>query len=92
MPPIDTNWEDYIGVVIGNFTYFVFNLPLDFCLVGWGTQFYAGPISNVLMKVEVPIWNNQACQDVYSVNKIYDTVMCAGSLTGGKDACQVNSF
>lgn len=43
------------------------------------------------MKVELPIWNNQACQDVYSPNKIYDTVMCAGSPAGGKDACQVSN-
>lgn len=43
------------------------------------------------MKVELPIWNNQACQDVYSANKIYDTVMCAGSPAGGKDACQVSN-
>uniref|UniRef100_A0A336MUZ5 Phenoloxidase-activating factor 2 n=1 Tax=Culicoides sonorensis TaxID=179676 RepID=A0A336MUZ5_CULSO len=74
MPPIDTNWENYVGVV-----------------TGWGTQFYTGPISKVLMKVEVPIWNNQACQDVYTANKIYDTVLCAGEVEGGKDACQGDS-
>lgn len=107
MPPIDTNWENYNGVVIGTFLilftsilfYFYWTLEfIAFCLLlrihshysGWGTQFYTGPISPVLMKVEVPIWNNQACQDVYTANKIYDTVMCAGSPAGGKDACQVS--
>lgn len=67
---------------------FVLLLNLPVFRLGWGTQFYTGPISNVLMKVKVPIWNNQACQDVFTVNKIYDTVLCAGA--SGKDSCQVS--
>lgn len=95
MPPIDTNWENYTGVVVGtythtlNFVLFLFWIHLLLFRLGWGTQFYTGPISHVLMKVEIPIWNNQACQDVYTANKIYDTVLCAGS--SGKDSCQVRS-
>ena len=57
---------------------------------GWGTQFFGGPFSPVLMEVTVPIWNHQDCQASYT-NRIYDTVMCAGSYAGGKDSCQVNS-
>ncbi|XP_063709386.1 proclotting enzyme-like [Culicoides brevitarsis] len=58
-------------------------------VIGWGTQFYTGPISPVLMKADVRIWNNQACQEVYKSNKIYDTVLCAGS--NGRDSCQGDS-
>lgn len=71
MPPIDTNWENQRGVVIG-----------------WGTQFFGGPYSKVLMEVSVPIWTNDDCQGVYT-HRIHDTVMCAGSVEGGRDSCQV---
>lgn len=57
-------------------------------VVGWGTQFFGGPHSDVLMEVTVPIWNNSHCQAVY-VHKIHDTVLCAG--TTGLDSCQGDS-
>lgn len=47
-------------------------------VIGWGTQFFGGPHSPVLMEVNVPIWTNARCQEQYA-HKIYDTVVCAGS-------------
>lgn len=72
MPPIDTDWQNHTGVVIG-----------------WGTQFFGGPYAKKLMEVEVPIWRNADCQDVYD-QRILDTVMCAGDAKGGPDSCQVS--
>ncbi|CAO1306775.1 unnamed protein product [Diamesa tonsa] len=57
-------------------------------VIGWGTQFFGGPHSPVLMEVNVPIWTNARCQEQYA-HKIYDTVVCAGS--GEKDSCQGDS-
>uniref|UniRef100_A0A182ILD6 Phenoloxidase-activating factor 2 n=1 Tax=Anopheles atroparvus TaxID=41427 RepID=A0A182ILD6_ANOAO len=59
-------------------------------VTGWGTQFFGGPNSPVLMEVKIPIWSNQECQDVY-INRIYNTTMCAGEYDGGKDSCQGDS-
>lgn len=73
MPPLDTDWENKRGFVIG-----------------WGTQFFGGPYSNILMEVSVPIWSHEECQAAYN-QRIHDTVLCAGSSEGGQDSCQVNS-
>ncbi|XP_041765539.1 venom protease-like [Anopheles merus] len=59
-------------------------------VTGWGTQFFGGPHSPVLMEVRIPIWSNQECQEVY-VNRIYNTTLCAGEYDGGKDSCQGDS-
>ncbi|XP_050089164.1 proclotting enzyme-like [Anopheles aquasalis] len=59
-------------------------------VVGWGTQFFGGPYSPILMEVKVPIWANRECQEVY-INRIFDTSLCAGEYEGGKDACQGDS-
>ncbi|XP_055636250.1 proclotting enzyme-like [Toxorhynchites rutilus septentrionalis] len=59
-------------------------------VVGWGTQFFGGPHSMILMEVTVPVWSNAECQEVY-INRIYDTSLCAGDYQGGKDSCQGDS-
>lgn len=63
------------------------------CLVtGWGiTQ---SPDSNKILRgVEVPIFNQQKCNNVYSkMNGITPRMLCAGFDRGGKDACQGESF
>ena len=54
-------------------------------VVGWGTQFFGGPHSSVLMEVTVPVWKNSVCQTKYA-HRIYDTVLCAGDTD--LDSCQ----
>lgn len=60
-------------------------------VTGWGSQFFGGPSSSVLMEVTVPIWKQQDCQNVF-IERIDENVLCAGSVEGGRDSCQVWSF
>ncbi|KAM3962093.1 clip domain serine protease 3 [Aphomia sociella] len=59
-------------------------------IIGWGTQFYGGPHSNVLMEVSVPVWDQQQCIDAF-VDSVFEESICAGGYEGGKDACQGDS-
>lgn len=55
-------------------------------VTGWGSQFFAGPNSDVLMEVSVPIWNQADCQNAF-IERIGDNVICAGG--ENRDSCQV---
>uniref|UniRef100_A0A8C3T457 Peptidase S1 domain-containing protein n=1 Tax=Chelydra serpentina TaxID=8475 RepID=A0A8C3T457_CHESE len=59
------------------------------CMVsGWGNILSDGLLSaNNLQCVEVPIVSDQVCERSYP-GMITSTMMCAGYLEGGKDACQ----
>ena len=57
---------------------------------GWGTTKESGPISQVLMKVDVPLIEQSKCEAAYPGN-ILDTMVCAGLDEGGKDSCQGDS-
>ncbi|XP_047537458.1 venom protease-like [Vanessa atalanta] len=59
-------------------------------IIGWGTLWYGGPHSNVLMEVSVPIWNHQTCVNSFS-DSIFNETLCAGGKDGGRDACQGDS-
>ncbi|XP_059051900.1 proclotting enzyme-like, partial [Achroia grisella] len=59
-------------------------------IIGWGTQFYGGPHSHVLMEVAVPVWDQQKCIDAF-VDSVFEESICAGGYDGGKDACQGDS-
>ncbi|XP_055696358.1 trypsin-1-like [Lutzomyia longipalpis] len=59
-------------------------------VAGWGTQFFGGPLSNVLMEVSMPIWKQQECIDAFA-DRIVSSVMCAGGYDGGQDSCQGDS-
>lgn len=58
-------------------------------VTGWGTQFFGGPASDVLMEVTLPIWTQESCRSVFP-QRIGDTVICAGAPDGGRDSCQVS--
>ncbi|XP_052121865.1 proclotting enzyme-like, partial [Frankliniella occidentalis] len=59
-------------------------------VIGWGTVYYGGPPSNVLMEVTLPIWSQEDCQQQFD-QPILDTEICAGTEAGGRDSCQANS-
>lgn len=55
-------------------------------VIGWGSQFFGGPGSDILMEVSVPIWKQDDCQSVF-IERIEDNVICAGAKE--RDSCQV---
>lgn len=57
-------------------------------VTGWGSQFFGGPSSEILMEVPVPIWNQDDCQNMF-IERIGENVLCAGAIEGGRDSCQV---
>uniref|UniRef100_T1J1Z4 Peptidase S1 domain-containing protein n=1 Tax=Strigamia maritima TaxID=126957 RepID=T1J1Z4_STRMM len=64
----------------------------DGVAVGWGRTAETGSSSRVLREVTVPILSNIACQRNYaSLYTIYDTMICAGYQSGGKDTCAGDS-
>ncbi|KAH0950217.1 hypothetical protein HN011_005891 [Eciton burchellii] len=62
----------------------------DAIVTGWGTQYYGGPASTVLMEVVVPVWPQEKCVRSFT-QRIVNTTMCAGAHNGGRDACQGDS-
>ncbi|XP_047471300.1 venom protease-like [Penaeus chinensis] len=59
-------------------------------VTGWGALAYQGPVSPVLNKVELPIWDNERCDAAYD-QPIRSTMLCAGLPEGGQDSCQDDS-
>ncbi|KAM0730709.1 Proclotting enzyme [Formica fusca] len=59
-------------------------------VTGWGTQYYGGPASTVLMEVAVPVWPQERCVRSFT-QRIPNTTLCAGAYEGGRDACQGDS-
>ena len=57
-------------------------------VAGWGQVYFAGPPSEVLLEITIPIWNQQKCIDSHT-QRITDTNLCAAAYEGGKDSCQV---
>ena len=64
-------------------------------VTGWGGRVFTGIDggSDELEEVQVPIQPDAACDRTYSVTLGYDaaTMLCAGDVTGGRDACQGDS-
>lgn len=40
------------------------------------------------MEVIVPVWTQERCRQAFA-QRVTDSVICAGSTEGGRDACQV---
>ncbi|XP_008559036.1 proclotting enzyme isoform X1 [Microplitis demolitor] len=59
-------------------------------VIGWGSQYYAGPQSSILMEVPVPVWPRDRCANTLA-QRLPDTIMCAGAYEGGRDSCQGDS-
>jgi trypsin len=64
-------------------------------VIGWGSSVPKGYQSNRLMQVEVPIVDNQTCQQAYLYPNYRqidsNNQICAGYQNGGKDACTGDS-
>uniref|UniRef100_A0A481MQI0 CLIP domain-containing serine protease n=1 Tax=Nipponaphis monzeni TaxID=196483 RepID=A0A481MQI0_9HEMI len=62
-------------------------------VAGWGSISFRGPATTTLMEVQVPVLDNDGCKRAFANKKtvIDNRVLCAGYLTGGKDACQGDS-
>ncbi|XP_011264758.1 proclotting enzyme isoform X2 [Camponotus floridanus] len=59
-------------------------------VTGWGTQYYGGPTSTVLMEAAVPVWPQERCVRSFT-QRIPNSTLCAGAYEGGRDACQGDS-
>ncbi|ESO98452.1 hypothetical protein LOTGIDRAFT_66705, partial [Lottia gigantea] len=61
-------------------------------VVGWGlTQYPGGYSPNNAQKAMVPIVSMSQCKQSYGSNTINDLKICAGYLSGDKDACKGDS-
>jgi secreted trypsin-like serine protease len=58
-------------------------------VTGWGTTAEGGYSSGTLMEVEVPVVENELCNQSYGI--ISDNMICGGYAEGGKDSCQGDS-
>lgn len=58
-------------------------------VAGWGQQYYAGPRSNTLLEISIPVWDQNMCAESFT-QRITDKNLCAAAYDGSKDACQVN--
>lgn len=50
-----------------------------------------GPSTTTLMEIQIPVMDNTECKRAFNGKKVTvdERVICAGVLSGGKDACQV---
>lgn len=62
-------------------------------VTGWGRLKYGGGVPSKLQQVEVPIIENNVCQEMFNTaghnKKILPSFLCAGYATGQKDSCEV---
>lgn len=63
----------------------------DSIAVGWGTQSFGGVTSNVLLQVNLTIYDPSICPTLPNLKKDWNTQLCAGDLLGKKDTCQGDS-
>ena len=60
-------------------------------VIGWGTIYFGGPVSNTLQEVNVRVWDNSQCAANYATldRQVTDTMLCAGETN--RDSCQGDS-
>ncbi|GFR33115.1 transmembrane protease serine 11C [Trichonephila clavata] len=58
-------------------------------VIGWGATEDGGSASNELQKADVDVISREDCLDIYG--RLAESMMCAGKLEGGTDACQGDS-
>uniref|UniRef100_A0A1I8QDI6 Peptidase S1 domain-containing protein n=1 Tax=Stomoxys calcitrans TaxID=35570 RepID=A0A1I8QDI6_STOCA len=58
---------------------------------GWGTTSEGGANSLKLQEAEVNIVDRNDCEEAYGFERITENMLCAGTVTGGRDACQNDS-
>lgn len=59
---------------------------------GWGSLYYEGPSSEVLLAVNISVIAKTQCNtNVSYAGSIVNGMLCAGTMLGGKDACQGDS-
>ncbi|XP_076766249.1 venom protease-like [Xylocopa sonorina] len=93
----DITFTDYIRPIClpveDSLRYRDFTGTLPF-VAGWGRIYHHGPLSDVLLEVQVPVITNTLCRERYSRIKrlaINGGTLCAGYEEGRKDACQGDS-
>ncbi|CAH0551885.1 unnamed protein product [Brassicogethes aeneus] len=64
-------------------------------VTGWGRLKYGGGVPSVLQEVQVPIMENNVCQEMFRTaghsKVILDSFLCAGYANGQKDSCEGDS-
>ncbi|CAG9573374.1 unnamed protein product [Danaus chrysippus] len=64
-------------------------------VTGWGRLRYGGGVPAVLQEVQVPVIENNACQEMFHTaghaKKILNSFICAGYANGQKDSCEGDS-
>lgn len=63
----------------------------DATIIGWGALAQAGPTSDTLQQVVVPVRSNAECKQAYGAGAITDRMICAGFDAGQRDSCQGDS-
>lgn len=63
-------------------------------VTGWGRLKYNGGVPQILQEVQVPIMENNVCQDMFRTaghtKVIMESFLCAGYANGQKDSCEVS--
>ncbi|XP_055910857.1 uncharacterized protein LOC129945223 [Eupeodes corollae] len=67
-------------------------------VAGWGKTQEGGTSAKILQELQIPIYENSVCKDLYKKQNTYlsekqfdNAIICAGDLGGGKDTCQGDS-
>ena len=49
-------------------------------VLGWGTIYFGGPLSDILQEVNIRIWDNPTCKENYKMldKVVTDNMLCAG--------------